>query len=97
MIYITQLFQIFSFAIFASASVYYTEDMVDEKDRTTGQALMAGAIVAGNVVGSSIGGFVLDAFGVKNMLLVNIILGAAGACIALIAAGYSEKLIKSRR
>ena len=97
MIYITQLFQIFSFAIFASASVYYTEDMVDEKDRTTGQALMAGAIVAGNVVGSSIGGFVLDAFGVKNMLLVNIILGVVGACIALIAAGYSEKLIKSRR
>ena len=41
--------------------------------------------------------FVLDAFGVKNMLLVNIILGVVGACIALIAAGYSEKLIKSRR
>ncbi|MDD6579313.1 MAG: MFS transporter, partial [Lachnospiraceae bacterium] len=61
MIYITQFTQMLSFALFASASVYYTEDMVDEKDRTTGQALMAGAIVAGNVVGSSIGGFVLDA------------------------------------
>lgn len=93
MIYFTQVFQMLSFAIFASASVYYTEDMVDEKDRTTGQALMAGAIVAGNVVGSAVGGFVLDAFGVKNMLFVNIILGIIGACIALIAARYSEKLI----
>lgn len=93
MIYITQFTQMLSFALFASASVYYTEDMVDEKDRTTGQALMAGAIVAGNVVGSAVGGFVLDAFGVKNMLFVNIILGIIGACIALIAARYSEKLI----
>lgn len=97
MIYITQFTQMLSFALFASASVYYTEDMVDEKDRTTGQALMAGAIVAGNVVGSAVGGFVLDAFGVKNMLFVNIILGIIGACIALIAARYSEKLIIDRR
>lgn len=89
-LYTVQLAQIISFAVFASASVYYTGEMVGDEDRTTGQSVMAGAIVAGNVVGSLVGGRILDLYGIKNMLLINIMIAGVGALIAG-ASAYASK------
>ena len=89
--YVIQITQIFSFAIFASASVYYTGAVIKEKDRTTGQALMASCIVCGNFIGSIIGGPIIDLFGVKMLLIVNIVIGVAGMCIALAAVFMGRK------
>jgi len=83
--YAVQATQIVSFALFASASVYYTGAVIDEKDRTTGQAFMTCSIVCGNFIGSIIGGPVIDKWGVNRLLLVNIIMSSIGACIALVA------------
>ena len=84
-VYLVQLTQIVSFALFASASVYYTGEMVGEEDRTTGQSLTASVIVMGNVVGSLLGGVIIDGLGVKHLLLINIGMAVIGTIIALLS------------
>lgn len=93
-VYLAMCAQMFSFAIFASASVYYTGEVVDEKDTATGQALMASVMVAGTVIGSLIGGWALDSFGIKNMLIINVGLGLIGLFIVGLSV-YIEKQRKS--
>lgn len=90
-IYIIQLAQMVSFAIFASASVYYTGDIIEEEDRTTGQSVMASCIVMGNVIGSFVGGVAIDKFGVKEMLIVNMAMAAVGCLIAMVAYWEGER------
>lgn len=89
--YLIQITQIFSFAVFASASVYYTGAVIKEKDRTTGQALMASCIVCGNFIGSIVGGPIIDLFGVKTLLIVNIFIAVVGVCVALAAVFMGRK------
>lgn len=89
-VYLAMCAQMFSFAIFASASVYYTGEVVDEEDTATGQAIMASVMVAGTVIGSLIGGWALDAFGIKMMLVINVGLGLIGLLIVA-SSVYVEK------
>ena len=89
-VYLAMCAQMFSYAIFASASVYYTGEVVDEEDTATGQAIMAGVMVAGTVLGSLIGGWALDLFGIKTMLVINVGLGLLGLMIAATSV-YVEK------
>ena len=82
MIYLTQLTQMASFAIFASASVYYTAEIIPEKDQVTGQACMTGVFAAGTVIGSLTGGWLLQYAGLSRMLCSNIAVSVLGAVLA---------------
>ena len=85
MINLGQVFQALSFAVFIPASVYYVNEIMQEKDRVKGQTLITGAITLGNFIGSVIGGWLLDLSGVPLLLTF----GAAGAvtgCALLIYA-----------
>jgi MFS transporter len=93
MIYITQFSQIFSFAIIAAASVYFTGMVVNEQDQTTGQAFMSGMMSAGTVLGSFFGGAMLDCYGVRTLLTVNIFITLVGLIIAI----YSIVMIRGRK
>lgn len=87
MIYFNQLFQMCSFAIYASASVYYAAGAVLPEDRTTGQAFMTSMMAAGTVTGSFIGGLLLDYCGLSVLLWSNV----AVAFVAFILAGFSAR------
>lgn len=91
-IYFSQFAQMLSFAIFASASVYYTGQTIKDEDRTTGQAMMASVIVIGTLIGSLVGGWLLDLCGMKIMLAVNIGIGVLGFIVALIATAVDKKI-----
>lgn len=84
-IYFVGITQIISFAIFASASVYYTGEVISKEDRTTGQSFMTCIITIGTVLGNLIGGWVLDLSGIRSMLTVNILIGVAGLVTVLIS------------
>lgn len=84
-LYFVSLTQIISFAIFASASVYYTAEVIEDKDRTTGQSFMTCIIAVGMVLGNFIGGLILDLLGTKNMLSINILIGVIGLITVLIS------------
>ena len=91
-VYFVGLAQIISFAIFASASVYYTGEEVASEDRTTGQALMTCIIALGSVIGNLIGGWILDLLGVRQLLSINICVGIVGLIIVLLARKIKRKV-----
>lgn len=94
MLYLTQTTQMFSFAIFASASVYYTSQSISEEDQTTGQAYMGSMMSAGMVVGSLLGGWLLQLAGIATMLIANLIVSLLGVIFAVISVtrkGLSDK------
>ena len=84
-LYITQLTQAISFAIYASASVYYAEEAVQSEDKTTAQSFLSGAQTIGSVAGSLAGGIILSAAGINAMLFTGIAITVLGAIFALLA------------
>jgi PPP family 3-phenylpropionic acid transporter len=88
MIYLTQFTQMCSFAIFASASVYYTSERIAEEDQITGQAYMTSMIAAGTVLGSLIGGWILEFSDKTTMLSVNVIVSVFSVLLAIVSAKY---------
>lgn len=86
-IYLTQLLQPFSYAVFASASVYYAQELMDEENKLRGQSLVTSAITLGAVFGNLIGGFVLQLSGVITMLYVGVAMAVLGAIVVLVLNG----------
>jgi len=90
MIYIAQALQMFAYALFIPASVFYVSNLVHEKDLVKGQSLMTMAQTIAGVFASLCGGIMLDNLGVKSTLLVGAIISAIGTAIVFIS---SEKTI----
>lgn len=78
-IYATQLFQALAFAPFTPGVVYYTDELMADRDKVRGQAYMATANTLGGVLGSLSGGFFLDFRGVGAMILFGVGLAVTGA------------------
>lgn len=91
--YFAQGCQMFGFGIMAIALVYYVNDLVDESDRAQGQAFAGMALTIASVIGSFVGGTIIDKFGVDTLLIIGIIL----ACLGLVVFWMSiDKLQKSK-
>ncbi len=82
-IYLSQMFQAFSFALFIPASVQYTNEVMAGADKIRGQALVTCAITLGSVVGNLTGGLALDWAGIPAMLLLSCGFALTGAVIML--------------
>ena len=94
MIYLIQRAQMLSFAIFASASVYYTSEAIPKEDQASGQAYMTSMMTVGTVLGSLSGGWILELSGMTTMLSVNVIIAMVGVGFALISV-KNKRLLKS--
>ena len=94
MIYLIQIAQMLSFAIFASASVYYTSEASPKEDQASGQAYMTSMMTVGTVLGSLSGGWILELSGMTTMLSVNVIIAMVGVGFALISV-KNKRLLKS--
>lgn len=94
MIYLIQCTQMISFALFASASVFYTSESIAKEEQTTGQAYMTSMIAAGSVLGSLIGGWVLELFGMSTMLFVNFLIAVLALFSPLYPSGAKNFCLK---
>ena len=83
-LYLAQILQMFSNAIFILASVYYADKKMAPEDKVTGQSYMTASISIGAVLGNFLGGQVLNAAGLHLMLLFSFLLAAAGTLIVVI-------------
>lgn len=81
MIYIAQVLQMFAYALFIPASVYYVNQKVAVADRVKGQSLVTMSMTLSGVFASFCGGILLDAIGVHQVLLTGAILSVIGGVI----------------
>lgn len=83
MIYFAQIFQLGAYALFIPASVYYVSRRFSSADMFKGQSMVTAAMTLGGVFASIIGGWMLDTYGVREMMFVAVLLAAIGAVILL--------------
>lgn len=80
-LYLVQILQMGSFALYVPASVYYVNEAMEPRDKFKGQAVMTGTNTLGGVFGSLIGGFLLDFTGVPTMLAVGLAIAILGCAL----------------
>lgn len=83
-IYMAQAAQMFGFALFVPASVYYTNSLIRPSDRAKGQAFMTATNTVGSVLGSLLGGFLIDSGDIPAMLLAATVIAAVGTVLVFI-------------
>ena len=87
MMYISQSFQLFAYAVFIPAAAYYVSNTMEEADQVKGQAFITSAITRGGVFSNLLSGVILDHLGMKRMLLTGTAVCAVGVVIAFVAMG----------
>lgn len=83
-LYLVQLIQPMGWGLLTVASVYYVNEIMQDQDRIKGQAYMTMTLTVATILGSLGGGWLIDAVGVRGMLLAAVICGAAGTGIVWI-------------
>ncbi len=91
MLYVLQIFQIISYAMLASASVYYSNEQVEAVDSVKGQGYMTAAMSIGSMAGNLTGGFVYDFAGLRALLFYCLALVSVGAVIMLLSILKSDQ------
>ena len=89
-IYAVQLLQVFSFALFAGAGVYYSNSMMAEEDKVTGQALVSMTEALSSVAGSFVGGILMDSGGIITLLQFATSAAVVGTLVCALAAKFSK-------
>ncbi len=85
MMYVSQSFQLFAYAVFIPAAAYYVSSTMEESDQVKGQAYVTSAITVGGVFSNLISGVILDHLGIGAMLGIGTGVCAIGAVTALVA------------
>ncbi|MCR5432325.1 MAG: MFS transporter [Lachnospiraceae bacterium] len=85
MMYVSQSFQLFAYAVFIPASAYYVNNTMEELDQVKGQAYITSAITVGGVFSNLLSGVILDNAGINAMLLTGTIVCGVGVIIAVFA------------
>lgn len=68
MIYVIHLLQFCSYGFYAPSTVRFAEDCMHEEDRVTGQAMMTMTTTLSSVIGSLLGGWMIDSYGMTVTL-----------------------------
>ena len=91
MMYVSQSFQLFAYAVFIPAVAYYVNETMSDSDQVKGQAFVTSAITIGGVFSNLISGVILDHLGIKIMLITGTAVCAVGVFIAAYALGGRKK------
>lgn len=81
MLYVAQLFQLVSFALFLPGMVYFTGENMSPGEAVRGQALFTTMITVTTIFSSLLGGWILDVSGAKMLTMIATLATAAGAVI----------------
>lgn len=84
-LYLSQSFQLFAYAVFVPAGAYYVSKTMNESDQVKGQAFITSAITIGGVFSNLISGVILDHSGIRTMLITGSAVCAVGVLIAITA------------
>lgn len=90
-IYAVQLLQMFSFALFAGAGVYYSNRCMADEDKVTGQALISMTEALSSVLGSFVGGILMDMGGIMKLLRFATMMAVLGTAVSAVAAALTKK------
>jgi len=85
MAYLSQICQIFAYALFIPGTAYLAEMVMEKADKTKGQAYVNCSITLGGVFSALVCGRLLDVLGVHSMLLVSTAVGVLGTVISVFA------------
>lgn len=91
--YGVQVLQMMGWGLIAAASVYYVNAIMEEQDAIKGQAYITMTYTLGSVIGSLLGGALIDSSGVNAMLIFATISATFGMLILLFA---TERTTSSR-
>lgn len=83
--YLMQFLQIASWAVLCIVTVIYTTDVMKEKDEVRGQAYFTMMLSVATVLSSTIGGILLDHFGITVMLGFALVCSCIGTVIMISA------------
>lgn len=83
-LYFVQFCQLFGFATFVVATVYYANQAVEECDRVKGQAYMTMSNTLGIVFASLLGGALIDICGTGGMMTVGSVIAIIGCILIFI-------------
>ena len=95
MIYAAFLTQIFSFALFTPASVYYANAILPAGDKVKGQAMITIAITMGNIAGSFLCGNFITLWGITAAILVTAGIAVIGLICFFLGAEKTGPIIFS--
>lgn len=83
-VYLSQIIQLTSYGLIPPGQVYYSDRCVSEADMVKGQSISTAAYVLGCALGNLMGGILVDGFGVRFMLAVNIGFSVISVIVAAI-------------
>lgn len=81
LLYIAQLTQLFSFALFLPAMVHFIDETMRKGEAIKGQAVYTMMATVAAVIASLLGGVILDMSGAKMLLFISTIVTLAGALL----------------
>ena len=91
MMYVSQSFQLFAYAVFIPAVAYYVNETMSDSDQVKGQAFVTSAITIGGVFSNLISGVISDHLGIKVMLITGTAVCTVGVFISAYALGCRKK------
>ncbi|MCR5834721.1 MAG: MFS transporter [Selenomonadaceae bacterium] len=77
-IYLIQCIQLLDYGLMAASRVYYVDETVGKKYEATGQAYMTATETVGIVLGSTLGGFLMQGSGIDTLLTVGAVICFVG-------------------
>ncbi len=92
-VHLSQAMQMFAYALFTPASVYYVNSIIEEQDKVKGQSMLGVAMCIAGTVANISGGKILDTLGVTDMLFLGTI---ATACGFIIICFSTNKNVESK-
>lgn len=81
--YVVQILQLAGWGLIAIAPIYYVNRVISAEDAIKGQAYVGMSYTVANVAASLAGGWMIDLAGVRAMLAVASLAGAAGAAVVI--------------
>lgn len=91
MIYFAQLFQLISFGLFLPVMVMFINEVMSKGEAVKGQAFFTMMSTVASIIGSLIGGVILDISGAKMLTLIATIITAAGTVILIMSIDKVKK------
>ncbi|MBP5297805.1 MAG: MFS transporter [Lachnospiraceae bacterium] len=86
MIYVAMFTQALGYGLYAGISIYYIAHTIENEEQVRGQSLMTATVTIGMLVGSGVGGLLIDKGSVPLLLTVTVITAVIGAVIVCISA-----------
>lgn len=91
MIYLAQLCQILGYGLLFPALVSFIDHIMEKREAIRGQAIFTTSLTVGNVLGSVLGGMILDLYSSKILLLISSIISLCGTLIIVLLIGKVKK------